>query len=99
MKDEDTKRLGVIGEAIKLYFHPLVVAHQQIRKIHRQGIIYGWLFSMLFIGFAFYQLGQRVDAIEVEPIVRFAANDSELEEKILFYEDLLMGLLVCTDVQ
>lgn len=99
MKDEDTKKWGAIGDAIKLYFHPLVLANQQIMKIHRQGIIYGWLLSMMFIGFSFYQLGQRVDAIEVEPIVRFNSNDSELEEKVRLYEELLVGLLVCETVQ
>ncbi len=99
MKDEETKRFGVIGEAIKVYFHPLVLANQKIMKIHRQGIIYGWLLSMLFVGFSFYSIGQKVDAIEVEPIVRFASNDSELEEKVRLYEELLVGLLVCTDVQ
>ncbi len=99
MKDEETKKFGVIGEAIKVYFHPLVLAHQQITKIHRKGIIYGWLLSMLFIGFSFYSLGQRVDAIEVEPIVRFNSNDSELEAQLKLYEELLVGLLVCTDVQ
>ena len=93
MKDNDSDDWGVVGKAIKLYFHPLTV-------MHRKGIVFAWFFSMAFVAGSFYILGQKVDAIEVEPtIIRFNSNDSELEEKILFYEDLLMGLLVCTDVK
>ena len=67
-----------------------------------RGKVTEWVFftfSMLFVATAFYSLGQKIDAIEVEPIVRLNSNDSELEEQVRFYEDLLMGLLVCTDVQ
>ena len=69
---------------------------------YARGRFFEWVFLVFGFAFgatAFYIINQKIDAIEVEPIVRFASNDSELEEKILFYEDLLMGLLVCTDVQ
>ena len=69
---------------------------------YRKGIVFTWVFwilSMTFVSFSFYSLGQKVDAIDVEPVVRFASNDAELEEQLKLYEDLLVGLLVCEAVK
>lgn len=71
-------------------------------KQYTTGRLIDWVvvvFGMAFVATAFYSLGQKVDAIEVEPIVRFASNDVELEERLKLYEELLIGLLVCEDVQ
>ena len=69
---------------------------------YARGRFFEWVFLVFGFAFgvvAFYSLDQKIDAIEVEPIVRLNSNDSELEEKVRLYEELLMGLLVCTDVQ
>lgn len=57
------------------------------------------LVGYVMVGVGFYSLGQKVDAIDVEPVVRFASNDAELEEQLKLYEDLLVGLLVCETVR
>jgi len=55
--------------------------------------------GLVMLGIGLGQLSQKVDAIDVEPVVRFASNDAELEEQLKLYEDLLIGLLVCEAAQ
>ena len=55
--------------------------------------------GLVMLGVALGQLSKKVDAIDVEPVIRFASNDAELEEQLKLYEDLLIGLLVCEAAQ
>lgn len=55
--------------------------------------------GFLMLGIGLGQVSKQVDAIDVEPVVRFASNDAELEEQLKLYEDLLIGLLVCEAAQ
>lgn len=55
MSENDNREWGV-RQAIKLYFHPLM-------KIHRKGIIFAWLLTLLWIGMQFYTFHQKLDRI------------------------------------
>ena len=55
--------------------------------------------GLVMLGIGLGQVSQKIDAIDVEPVVRFASNDAELEAQLKLYEDLLIGLLVCEAVE
>ena len=52
---------------------------------YARGRFFEWVFLVFgfaFVVTAFYITNQKIDAIEVEPIVRFSSNDSELAVKV-----------------